>query len=261
MAALDDEAREHVKFIASGARRLSQLIDDLLAFSRTARAGMRKTKTSLKTLCDSVLRDLARAKERRDVEWMVGELPEINGDAALLRQVFINLIGNALKYTRRRQHARIEISSHKTGDELIVMVKDNGVGFDMRYASKLFGVFQRLASAVGIRGHRHWSGQRAANHPSARRPHVGGGATQPGRHLLLFPSAARRSRDPARMKKEIHILMVEDDDADAGLEQHTLRSGGIHFSLGRVQTEERLHPRAGLQPAGFDFVRLFDARL
>ena len=143
-AAMDNEARQYVSVIASGAKRLSQLIDDLLAFSRTARAGMRKTEISLETLCESVLRDFTVETEGRDVEWVVGELPVIHGDAALLRQVFVNLIGNALKYTRRRQHARIEISGYKTEEELIVVVQDNGVGFDMRYADKLFGVFQRL---------------------------------------------------------------------------------------------------------------------
>jgi signal transduction histidine kinase len=143
-AAMDEEARHYLAVIASRAGRLSQLIEDLLAFSRTARAGLRKTKISLKTVCESVLRDFTGATDSREVEWVVSELPEVNGDAALLRQVFVNLIGNALKYTRRRQRARIEISSRKTEEELIVMVKDNGVGFDMRYASKLFGVFQRL---------------------------------------------------------------------------------------------------------------------
>jgi light-regulated signal transduction histidine kinase (bacteriophytochrome) len=96
----------------------------------------------LKTICESVLRDFTGAPDGRAVEWVVSELPEVNGDAALLRQVFVNLLGNALKYTRRRQRPRIEISSRKTAEELIVIVKDNGVGFDMKYASKLFGVFQ-----------------------------------------------------------------------------------------------------------------------
>jgi signal transduction histidine kinase len=143
-AALDGEGRQYLTVIAAAAKRLGQLIDDLLAFSRTARAGMRKTKISLKTICDSVLRDFTGETEGRDVQWVKSDLPEINGDAALLRQVFVNLIGNALKYTRRRQHARIEIGSRLTAEELIVFVKDNGVGFDMRYVNKLFGVFQRL---------------------------------------------------------------------------------------------------------------------
>jgi light-regulated signal transduction histidine kinase (bacteriophytochrome) len=143
-SAMDEEARQYLAAITAAARRLSQLIDDLLAFSRTAQAGMRKTKVSLKTICQSVMRDLVGEIEGRDVEWVMGELPEIHGDTALLRQVLANLLGNAVKYTRRQKHARIEIGSYKTDEELVVFVKDNGVGFDMRYADKLFGVFQRL---------------------------------------------------------------------------------------------------------------------
>ena len=143
-AVMDGEARQCLTSIAAAARRLGQLIDDLLAFSQTARAGMRMTKVSLKTVCESVLRDLAGEAKGRDVAWVTGALPEVNGDAALLRQVLVNLLGNALKYTRRQKQARIEISSRATAEELIVLVRDNGVGFDMRYASKLFGVFQRL---------------------------------------------------------------------------------------------------------------------
>jgi light-regulated signal transduction histidine kinase (bacteriophytochrome) len=143
-SAMDEEARQYLAAITAAARRLSQLIDDLLAFSRTAQAGMRKTKVSLKTLCQSVMRDFVGEVEGRDVEWVVGELPDVHGDTALLRQVLANLLGNAVKYTRRQKHTRIEIGSYKTDEELVVFVKDNGVGFDMRYADKLFGVFQRL---------------------------------------------------------------------------------------------------------------------
>ena len=105
---------------------------------------MRKTNVSLKTLCESVMRDFAGEIEERHVEWVVGELPEVHADTALLRQVLANLLGNAVKYTRRQKRARIEIGSHKTDGEIVVFVKDNGVGFDMRYAKNLFGVFQRL---------------------------------------------------------------------------------------------------------------------
>ncbi len=143
-SAMDCEAQQYLTTIAKASRRLSQLIDDLLAFSRTARAGMRRTRVSLKTISENIIRDLASEAKSRDVKWIIGDLPEIKGDAALLRQVFANLIGNALKYTRRKQQARIEIDSRNTEEELIVFVKDNGVGFDMRYANKLFGVFQRL---------------------------------------------------------------------------------------------------------------------
>jgi light-regulated signal transduction histidine kinase (bacteriophytochrome) len=151
-SAMDAEARQYLTTIAAASRRLGQLIEDLLAFSRTARAGMRRTNVSLKTICESVLRDLAGEAKGRDVEWVIGELPEVKADAALLRQVFVNLIGNALKYTRRQEQARIEIGSRRTQEELIVFVKDNGVGFDMRYANKLFGVFQRLHSHSEFEG-------------------------------------------------------------------------------------------------------------
>ena len=143
-AMTDKEAHQCLMKIAAAARRLGQLIDDLLTFSRTARAGMRITRVNLKTLCESVLCDFSEDVNGRHVEWVIGKLPEVYGDAALLRQVMVNLLGNALKYTRRQAYARIIIDSRTTEEELIVSVQDNGVGFDMRYASKLFGVFQRL---------------------------------------------------------------------------------------------------------------------
>jgi signal transduction histidine kinase len=147
-SSMDEEAQKYMKSIAGASRRLSQLIDDLLAFSRTARAGMRIAKVNLRSLCESVIRDLGADSKGRQVEWVIGDLPEVSGDAALLRQVWVNLLGNALKYTRRQQHARVEITSRAGDGELIISVNDNGVGFDMRYAGKLFGVFQRL--------HPHW---------------------------------------------------------------------------------------------------------
>jgi light-regulated signal transduction histidine kinase (bacteriophytochrome) len=150
--ALDDESRQYLATIGSAARHLSQLVDDLLAFSRTARAGMRKKRSNLATICESALRDFSLETEGRKVEWVIDDLPEASCDPALLRQVFVNLISNALKYTRRNQHARIEIRGRMTEEELIVSVKDNGVGFDMRFARRLFGVFQRLHSRSEFEG-------------------------------------------------------------------------------------------------------------
>jgi len=86
------------------------------------------------------------------VEWVVHDLPEVEADPALLRQVTLNLLGNALKYTRKQSVARIEIGSNNSGTENIIYVRDNGVGFDMRYAHKLFGVFQRLHRAADFEG-------------------------------------------------------------------------------------------------------------
>jgi signal transduction histidine kinase len=149
---MDEEAQRYLRTIASATRKLGRLIDDLLAFSRTAGAGVRKSTVSLKGICDGAIRELSGELAGRDVGWIWGELPHVNGDPALLRQVFINLIGNALKYTRPRARARIEIGSRIEGKEIVVFVKDNGVGFDMRYADRLFAVFQRLHSASEFEG-------------------------------------------------------------------------------------------------------------
>ena len=103
-------------------------------------------------LVQTVVRDLRQQTDKRHVDWVIAELPEVRADPALLRQVLINLVGNALKYTRKRQQARIEIGGMKTNTEDIFFVRDNGVGFDMRYAHKLFGVFQRLHRAAEFEG-------------------------------------------------------------------------------------------------------------
>ena len=130
--------------IASASKRLGTLIDDLLAFSRAARTAMRKSRTNLKTICEGAIGDLSLEEKGRKVQWVIGELPVVSADVALLRQVFENLVSNALKYTRRQEHPRIEIGSRRAKAELIVYVRDNGAGFNMRYARKLFNAFQRL---------------------------------------------------------------------------------------------------------------------
>jgi PAS domain S-box-containing protein len=151
-AVLDEESRRHLQTIAGSARQMSRLIDDLLAFSRTARAELKKTKIRLGDLTESVIRDLQQETEERDIEWVHSDLPDVEADPALLRQVLANLISNALKYTRTRKSARIEIGSKPGDHERIIFVRDNGVGFDMRYAHKLFGVFQRLHRAADFEG-------------------------------------------------------------------------------------------------------------
>jgi len=151
-ADLDQESREHLQTIAESAKQMARLIDDLLAFSRTARAEMRKTKLSLADLVQATIRDLAHDLQNRQVEWILGDLPEVEADPSLLRQVLANLVSNALKYTRNRRSARIEIAGTTSRAEHIISVRDNGVGFDMRYAHKLFGVFQRLHRAADFEG-------------------------------------------------------------------------------------------------------------
>lgn len=141
---LDAEGRQYLQTISDSARQMGRLIDDLLAFSRTGRAELRKTKIQMNDLVQSVIRDLKLENENRKIHWEIGDLPEVQADPALLRQVMVNLLSNALKYTRTRPETRIEIGASSTDTEDIVHVRDNGVGFDMRYAHKLFGVFQRL---------------------------------------------------------------------------------------------------------------------
>ena len=149
---LDEESKRHLDTIAESAKQMGRLIDDLLTFSRTARAELTKTKTDLSSLVQSAIRDLSQEARDRDVQWSIGALPEVEADHALLRQVLLNLLGNALKYTRTRKQTRIELGNSDTDTEHIIFVRDNGVGFDMRYAHKLFGVFQRLHRATDFEG-------------------------------------------------------------------------------------------------------------
>ena len=140
------EARKLFAMISENCRRMAHLIDGLLAFSRLGRQQLAKQKTDAGKLVKDVLAELKREAEGRHVEFVVGEFPPCLADPFLLRVVFSNLIGNALKFTVRREIARIEIGSFGEGNRHIFYVRDNGAGFDMRYSDKLFGVFQRLHS-------------------------------------------------------------------------------------------------------------------
>ena len=150
--ALDEDSQQHLQTIADSAKQMGRLIDDLLAFSRTARAELVKTRFSLGELVEKIVREMRPDAQKRQVEWVTGTLPEIEADPALIRQVVLNLIGNALKYTRTRPQTKIEISCRTTPTEDVFCVKDNGVGFDPRYGHKLFGVFQRLHRTADFEG-------------------------------------------------------------------------------------------------------------
>ncbi|WNG49730.1 PAS domain-containing protein [Archangium minus] len=143
-ANLDATARRHVKTIADAARQGGKLVDDLLEFSRMGRTELKKAPVSLRELVEEVQRDLAPEFEGRKVQWRVGTLPEVQADPALLRLVLKNLLANALKYSRPREEAVIEVWASEGEGETEVCVRDNGVGFEMQYVDKLFGVFQRL---------------------------------------------------------------------------------------------------------------------
>jgi signal transduction histidine kinase/CheY-like chemotaxis protein len=151
-AKLDDISRSHLKTIISAAQQGGTLVDDLLAFSRMGRAELRQTQVELQPLVEEVRRELEADAGGRSIEWRIGSLPPVRADPALLRQVIRNLLGNAMKYTRPKPHALIEVGSRQTPNEVEVWVRDNGVGFEMQYVDKLFGVFQRLHTVEEFEG-------------------------------------------------------------------------------------------------------------
>jgi signal transduction histidine kinase len=146
------EHGQYLDFIEASARQMGHLIEDLLSFSRTARVEPKRTRFNLTVLAEEIRDQLAAEIKDRKVEWKIAPLPEVHADPAMLRIALTNLFSNALKYSRTRDVARIEIRSESKDNEHVVSVKDNGVGFDMRYAQKLFGVFQRLHDAREFEG-------------------------------------------------------------------------------------------------------------
>jgi PAS domain S-box-containing protein len=144
-SALDEKSNHYIRMMLESAKRMGNLIDDLLAFSRIGRTETQKTLVSLPQLVREALTEVRQDTEGRNIAWKIGALPDFYGDRSMLRLVLINLLSNAIKFTRTRPQAEIEIgSADGNRDELIVFVRDNGVGFDMKYGNKLFGVFQRL---------------------------------------------------------------------------------------------------------------------
>lgn len=147
-ATLSDLSRRYLETISASAKRMGALIDDLLVFSRMARAEMRQTRVSMDELVKAVLKEMAMELQGRQIEWEIDPLPDVSGDRAMLKQVWANLLSNAVKYTRPRERATIQIRFAGNGErEIEFSVRDNGVGFDMKYSDKLFGVFQRLHHA------------------------------------------------------------------------------------------------------------------
>jgi PAS domain S-box-containing protein len=150
---LSQEGRRYLKTITDASEEMGVLIDDLLAFSRMGRAEMSETSVELGALVQEALRSLESTTSGRNIVWKIPPLPVVQGDPAMLKQVFTNLLGNAVKYTRPRDPAQIEVAcaGHENG-RIILFVRDNGVGFDPQYAHKLFGVFQRLHRADQFEG-------------------------------------------------------------------------------------------------------------
>jgi len=144
-SSLDEKSRRYLNTISSSATRMGELIDDLLMFSRMGRAEMRMTMVDLGKVAETLIREMRLETEGRDIEWIINTLPTAYCDPSMIRLVMVNLISNALKFTKHRTHAVIEIGSMSGEDgETTFFVRDNGAGFDMQYVDKLFGVFQRL---------------------------------------------------------------------------------------------------------------------
>ena len=145
LTSLDDKSRHYLQVISDAARKMGALIDDLLTFSRMGRVEMMRASVDFSVLVQEVIKELTEEAKGREVAWEIGTLPVVVGDPAMLRQVMVNLIANALKFTRPRPQTRIEIGAITDHpQETVFYIRDNGVGFDMKYVNKLFGVFQRL---------------------------------------------------------------------------------------------------------------------
>src|SRR5690242_8364329 len=141
---LDEKSRRFMHTILESSKRMGNLIDDLLAFSRIGRAETKNTLVSLDQLVKEVVAEIGQDTTGRDIVWKIDPLPVCYGDRSMLRLVTFNLLSNAIKFTRMRAQAEIEIGCVDGEDEVEVFVRDNGAGFDMQYVDKLFGVFQRL---------------------------------------------------------------------------------------------------------------------
>lgn len=149
---MDTEANRLLDIIKNNARRMGQLIDDLLDFSRLGRKELEKSIVNMEALVAHVQQELVSQEKDRKIQFKINRLQEVNGDARMMRQVWINLISNAIKYSRLKEIATIEIGSNFDGNRVIYFIRDNGVGFDMKYADKLFGVFQRLHKVQEFEG-------------------------------------------------------------------------------------------------------------
>jgi PAS domain S-box-containing protein len=149
---LDDEGRRLLNVVYDSAQKMGDLIDGLLALSRMGRRDMRRRRVDMDALARDVADDVLRTVPERDIDLTIDDLPQARGDRSMLQQVFANLLSNAVKFTRGCAPARIAITVEKRGDEVVYTVEDNGAGFDMDYADKLFGVFQRLHDESDFEG-------------------------------------------------------------------------------------------------------------
>ncbi|MGC1391658.1 MAG: ATP-binding protein [Bacteroidales bacterium] len=147
-----EDIQSHLDTISSSANKMGILINDLLSFSRTSHVQLKKTTVKMNQLLKDALSQIRLSNADRQIDWRISSLPDVSGDNNLLRQVWINLLDNAVKYTRKKEKAIIEVGYKEETKEIIFFIKDNGVGFDKLYSEKLFGVFQRLHSSSEFEG-------------------------------------------------------------------------------------------------------------
>ncbi len=141
---LNDEARSHLDKVQDGAQQMATLVEGLLSLARLGRQAVTRKSIALNAMVDEIIRGLSAENSERKIEWRISELGNVECDDALVNQIFVNLLSNALKYSRPREITIIEVGQMPDEKEQVFFVRDNGVGFDMKYADKLFGVFQRL---------------------------------------------------------------------------------------------------------------------
>lgn len=149
---IDEHSQHYLNIISETTKKAGVLIDDLLAFSRMARVEMRWMHIDMNQLVREVSQEIAQDAEGQTIQWQIQSLPEVQGDLSMLRQVLRNLLNNAVKYSRSRAMVEIEIDSLSEEKEFIFFVRDNGIGFNMQYSHKLFGIFQRLHSDPELEG-------------------------------------------------------------------------------------------------------------
>ena len=149
---LGEEGKRLFGVIRSNTHKMGQLIDDLLAFSRLGRKPLEKYKIDMNSLVNTIIEEQKYTERDRKVNIKIGELGTVYGDNSMIKQVLYNLISNAIKFTGKKEAAQIEIGSYKENNEIVFYIKDNGVGFDMQYSHKLFGVFQRLHNEEEFEG-------------------------------------------------------------------------------------------------------------
>ena len=149
---LDEEGVRLLNIIRENTKKMGQLIDDILLFSRAGRQEMNMSELDMKSLAENVYREFNQDTENRNIKYVVGDLPRVVADRSLMTQVLTNLVGNAIKFTGKTQNPQIEVGFKEDEDNYIYYVKDNGEGFNMKYYDKLFGLFQRLHSQDEFEG-------------------------------------------------------------------------------------------------------------